>query len=176
MSKKSSIDYVRSMVICAMLTALSVLLTRFVSPQIGDAMRFSFGTIPIMLSGILFGPVYGFVVGVAADLVGFLINPMGSSFIIGLTVCSGLLGVVPAVLYNYVFKIKNTFTLGVSVLTAELVVSAVLKSACLMYAFGGTFLTWFLPKLLTAAVMAVTELIAIGVLLKVLHKAFKKYF
>ena len=108
MSKKSSIDYVRSMVICAMLTALSVLLTRFVSPQIGDAMRFSFGTIPIMLSGILFGPVYGFVVGVAADLVGFLINPMGSSFIIGLTVCSGLLGVVPAVLYNYVFKIKNT--------------------------------------------------------------------
>ena len=53
------------MVICAMLTALSVLLTRFVSPQIGDAMRFSFGTIPIMLSGILFGPVYGFVVGVA---------------------------------------------------------------------------------------------------------------
>lgn len=175
MSKKNSIDYVRSMVICAMLTALSVLLTRFVSPQLSDAVRFSFGTIPIMLSGILCGPLYGFLVGIAADFIGYLINPMGSTFIIGLTFCSGLLGIIPCVLYNYVFKVKNTVTLGASLLVAELIASALLKSVCLMYVFGGTFAVWFIPKLLNALVMAVAEFAVIVVLLRILNKTNKNH-
>lgn len=158
------------MVLCAMLTALSVLLTRFVSPQISEAVRFSFGTIPIMLSGILCGGLYGFLVGVAADLIGSLVNLMGSSFIIGLTVCSGLLGVIPAVLYNRVFKRKSLITLAVSVFAGELIASAVLKSACLMYVFGGTYAVWFIPKLANAVIMAVAEFAIITVLLKVLSK------
>lgn len=171
MSKRIGNEHVRSMVICAMLTALSVLLTRFVSPQIGNSIRFSFGTIPIMIAGIMCGPIYGFIVGVAADLIGCFVNLMGSSIIIGLTICSGLMGVVPAVIYNYVFKKENTLTLGVAVFASEIVVSAVLKSIFLMQLYGGDFITvWFFPKLLNAIVMATLELIVIGVLFKALKK------
>lgn len=157
------------MVICAMLTALSVLFTR-ISPQLGNAFRFSFGTIPIMLSGLLFGGMYGFLVGIAADLIGSLINLMGSTFIIGITICSGLLGVVPTMMYDHILKKKNLTTLAISIFSAELAVSAVLKSLCLMQVYGGAFTVWFFPKLLNAVIMATAEFIIITLLLKVLGK------
>ena len=160
----------RSMVLCAMLLAVSVLLTRFVSPQMGDAVRFSFGTIPIMLAGIVCGPVYGLVVGLTADLLGFFINPMGAAFLPGLTLCSGLLGLVPALLYVKLFKSKNVIWLIVAVTLSELVISGLIKSYFLMGYYGGTYWIWAGPKLINAIVMAVIEIPVLKLLLKILEK------
>jgi len=72
-----------------LLTAISIVLTRvfgFIIPIAGvGALRISFGEIPIMLSGILFGPVAGAVTGVAADLIGYAINSHGGAFFPGFT-------------------------------------------------------------------------------------------
>ena len=163
----------RSMVLCAMLLAVSVLLTRFVSPQMGDAVRFSFGTIPIMLAGIVCGPVYGLVVGLTADLLGFFINPMGAAFLPGLTLCSGLLGLVPALLYVKLFKSKNVIWLIVAVTLSELVISGLIKSYFLMGYYGGTYWVWAGPKLINAIVMAIIEIPVLKLLLKILEKKSK---
>ncbi len=178
MKKRESLDHVRLMVLSAMLTALSVLLTRVVSIQIGEAMRFGFGTIPIILAGIIAGPVYGFAVGVAADIIGSLINLMGQSFIIGVTFCSGLMGAVPALIYRIIFKKKNIYTLSVAIAASELLISGVLKSWFLWIMYGGSFVAvWLGPKLITAAIMAVIEIILTGVLLRVLSRtSFTKSF
>lgn len=167
------------MAVCAMLTALSVILTRFV-PPISDTLRFTLGTIPIMFAGVVFGPVYGLIVGLLADVIGCLVNMMASSggWLPGITICSGLLGGVIGLLYNVAFRKKQNFvTLAVSTAVTELLVSGGLKSLVLWQAYYGdtSFLAVFLPpRLLMSLVMVVVEIIVLKALLKATEKFFKK--
>ncbi len=62
---------------CALLTALSILLARIFSLMPNTYSRFSLESIPIILSGILFGPVCGALVGAASDFIGCLFSPYG---------------------------------------------------------------------------------------------------
>lgn len=82
----------------AMLIALSVVLTRVASIRIPvagvEAIRIGFGALPILMAGVWGGPLFGFVVGAVADLVGYGINPMGA-YVPLITLSSGLLGLVP---------------------------------------------------------------------------------
>ena len=91
----------------AFLTALSIVLTRFLSIILpiagGNTVRVGFGGIPVTISGVLFGPVVGGITGMASDLIGILINPMGS-FHPGFTLSSTLNGVLPGLLSIYYRK------------------------------------------------------------------------
>ena len=48
---------VRSIAICALLTALSVILARLLIPMPNEATRFSIEAVPIFIAGMLFGPL-----------------------------------------------------------------------------------------------------------------------
>lgn len=100
----------KSLVSASLLTAISIILTRALSIIIpiagGQALRIGFGGVPIMIAGILFGPLVGALTGVTADLVGVLINPMGPYFP-GFTLSAGLSGFIPGLFYHYVFKNRN---------------------------------------------------------------------
>ena len=84
------------------LIALSILATRlfsFMIPLGGiGALRLGFGPVPIILSGVLFGPLWGGLAGLAGDLLGFALNPMGSAFLPQVTVVAVLTGVIPGFL------------------------------------------------------------------------------
>ena len=71
------------------LATVSIVLTRFLSIMLLlgglPALRVGFGNIPIIMSGMMFGPVVGGLTGVVADIVGYLINPMGGTFFPGFT-------------------------------------------------------------------------------------------
>ena len=56
--------------VCALLTALSVVLARLLTVIPSEVSRFSLEAVPIILSGLLFGAVPGALVGFAADLIG----------------------------------------------------------------------------------------------------------
>ena len=80
----------------AMLTALSVVLARLAGLMPNEFTRFSIEAVPIILSGLFFGPVAGGCVGFAADFVGCLFSPFGYNPIYCIPpilygVCSGLL-------------------------------------------------------------------------------------
>ncbi len=60
----------RLLVLSALLAAMSIVLSRFCVIWITPSVRISFGNIPIMLAGLLFGPVPGALVGAVADIVG----------------------------------------------------------------------------------------------------------
>ena len=57
---------VRAMVTCALLTAVSVVLARFLIPTPNEVTRFSLEAVPIFLAGTLFGPLPGALTGFAA--------------------------------------------------------------------------------------------------------------
>ena len=83
----------------ALFAAISIIATRFLSFMIPlggfPSLSIGIGGIPIMLSGILFGPVSGAIVGGVSDIIGFLINDRGGIYHVGFTINSILTGLIP---------------------------------------------------------------------------------
>ncbi|MBS4540117.1 folate family ECF transporter S component [Clostridium sp. D2Q-11] len=105
---KTSKINTRHLVAASLLTAISIILTRMFSliiPIAGvQALRIGFGGIPVMISGILFGPIIGALTGTVADLIGFMLNPMGGPYFPGFTLSAALSGFIPGLFYHYIFK------------------------------------------------------------------------
>ena len=67
----------RTLVTCALLAAITVVLARLIIPMPNATTRFSIEAVPVFLAGMLFGPVPGMLVGFAADAVGCLFSGYG---------------------------------------------------------------------------------------------------
>ena len=100
----------RKIALAAMMASIAVVLTRFVSiiiPLGGyPSLSIDLGSVPIMLAGIILGPLYGGIVGLVSDLTGFIINNRGGAFHFGFTLNAILTGVIPGALFNFL-KNKN---------------------------------------------------------------------
>lgn len=101
----------------SLLAGLSIIFTRvfsFMIPLAGlPALRIGFGGLPIMISGMLFGPLVGGTVGVVADLIGFLLNPMGGTYFPGFTISAALTGVIPGLIYKWIPKTKKSLNFNI---------------------------------------------------------------
>ncbi|MDH8677225.1 folate family ECF transporter S component [Fusibacter bizertensis] len=109
MQKKRTIS-TSAIVKAALLATISIVLTRFLSLMLVlgglPALRVGVGSIPLIMSGMMFGPVVGGITGVVADIVGYMINPMGGTYFPGFTVSAALYGVIAGILFK-TFKIQN---------------------------------------------------------------------
>ena len=76
MSKKQK-NVTKQLTICALLTAMSIILARLIIPMPNESTRFSIEAVPIFLAGMLFGPIPGALVGFAEDFIGCLFSPYG---------------------------------------------------------------------------------------------------
>ena len=76
-TKNSRSMTTRTLVTCALLCAISVVLARLLIPMPNATTRFSIEAVPIFLAGMLFGPLPGALVGFAADLIGCLFSGYG---------------------------------------------------------------------------------------------------
>ena len=103
----------RKLVYMAVLAALQVVLARFIVPMPNPTMRFSIEAVPIIIAGLLFGPVPGMLVGFVGDAVGTLFSGYGYNpvfavppILIGLSA-----GVLRPILYKKVsyLRILATF-------------------------------------------------------------------
>ncbi len=83
------------MVLLALLVAMSVVLARLCSIQlfVGPTaiVRISLGFLPLVMAGVLHGPVAAGIACAAADVIGYFINPAGVYFP-GITVTAFLAG------------------------------------------------------------------------------------
>lgn len=146
------------------LTAVSIVLTRFfgvIVPIAGaDALRLSFGEAPIMLAGVLFGPEGGALAGVAADLVGFLINSFGGPYHPGLTLSMGLTGLIPGLLLHSKRNELTVLQVGLIVLLTDLITGVLLNTLWLSQMYGGGFFEFLgmrlVARLLTVPLYTVT--------------------
>jgi len=92
---------VKRIVYIALLTALSIVLTRILSLRIPiggiEGVRIGFGPLPIIIASFLFGPIEGALCGAVSDIVGYIINPMGP-YVPAFTIISAIRGVLPGLL------------------------------------------------------------------------------
>ena len=109
MNKKFTINKLTKI---AILAALSIVLRRFFTITIPVNKKIGIGYMPIILSGIFYGPWFGGLTGALADVVGMLINPDGI-FHPGFTLSAFLMGFGPGLISFYFFNDKkpNSFIL-----------------------------------------------------------------
>ena len=99
---------VKTICYCAVLVALSVIANTFtVYFNFAGSNALSFTYTVCFLAGAFFGPFAGFLVGACGDLIGWLINPAGGAFNPLLTLTSGLLGLIPGIVFMVVKKFSG---------------------------------------------------------------------
>ena len=77
---QNSIFSTRTMVIMAVLTAIQIVLARYLSLQVNETLRISFETIPLALAGMWLGPIGGAVVALVSDILGTIVYGYGMWF------------------------------------------------------------------------------------------------
>ncbi len=83
---------VRQLVLCAMLLAISVVLSRL-SVYVTPSVKVTFDYLPIAMAGMFAGPLAGMLVGALCDYIGWLLFPTGA-FFPGYTLTALLSGLV----------------------------------------------------------------------------------
>ena len=112
---------VRDITVIAMLFALMLASKMLPLPSGFGDLGISFTYLFFAIICMIYGPVYGFVVGVFSDIIGFFMPNGGGIFNLGYTLQAALTGVIYGL---FLFKTKITFT---KVLTARIIVNFIMN-------------------------------------------------
>lgn len=140
-----------SLTVCALLTAMSVVLARVLTLIPAETTRISLEALPIVLAGLLCGPIPGALVGFAADLIGCLFSPFGYNPIFCLPPI--LYGLLAGLVRRYVLE-KNTLPrTALAFFPAALLGSVLWQSMALALVYGGEAKeVFFLAKLVSRGI------------------------
>ena len=151
--KKSLFQNLRCLTTAAMLTAISVVIGIFCKNflNFGNGLfRVTFENLPIILSGLLFGPAVGGCVGMATDIVSYLMSSQAFPLNPLVTLGAGAVGLVSGFVARYIIPKKGTPRIILAALAGHLVGSMILKPIGL-YQFYGLLVLWRIPLYLLIA-------------------------
>ena len=143
---RHGLQNVRTLVSCALLAAVSVVLARFIIPMPNETTRFSLEAVPIFLAGMLFGPLPGALVGFVADFVGCLFSGYGYNPMFCIPPI--LYGLSAGLFRPMLVKKVNIGRIALAFLPAITLGSVLWQSFALAKVYGGdAFEAFFLTKL-----------------------------
>ena len=128
----------RVLVLAALLSALSIILGKYLAINLGETVRLSFENLPVIMAGLFFGPLIGGVVGAVSDLVGcfmvgFSINPI-------ITLGATAIGAISGAIGTYAFRgdagWKGTWRIFIPVMISHAVGSMCIKTIGMMVYYG----------------------------------------
>ena len=165
---------VRNICYIAMLVALNIILTRVFSIRISfegiEGIRIGFGTLPVILAGLLLGGKQGFITGVIGDLIGFQLNPSGF-YLPTFTLVAGMNGVLAPLMIqwfgNGVISLKKlVLVIGVN----NIITSLVLTPLLLQFHFGIPALVTLPARVVAQAVLIPSMAMIVTILIKRLQQ------
>ena len=161
----------KAMTYCALLAALSVVLSRLFGMMPDETSRFSIESVPIFLAGLLFGPIPGALVGFTADFVGCLFGPFGYNPIFCIPPI--LYGLFAGVFQAWLRKGVSIPRLAVSFAFPVVFGSILYQSATLAFVYNskGNFQASFLYFLATRSVQFVVTMILDVIIIYVLFRS-----
>lgn len=170
MSKKRGFT-TKTLVYCAFLTAIGVVLARLMSIVPTEVSRFSIEAVPTVLAGLFFGPIAGALTGFAADFIGCLFSPYGFNPIFSLPPI--LYGLTAGFFRPMVEKKSNFLTLLLTILPAALFGSVLWQSFALAFVYSGreVLLESFLAHLTTRSVQFAVTAVLDAMILSLLFRA-----
>lgn len=130
---------VRGMTVAAMLVALSVLVGIFCKTYLNFGMglfRVTFENLPIIMAGVLYGPIVGGLVGVCSDLVSYLFSNQAYPPNLWVTLGALAVGVVSGIISKIIIKRKCYGQIIISGTAAHVVGSMIIKTIGLYSYYG----------------------------------------
>jgi ECF transporter S component (folate family) len=149
-----------SLTVAAMLVSISVVIGFFCKTYlnfVGGLFRVTFENLPIIMSGVLFGPIVGGFVGAASDLVSYLLSPQTYPPNLVVTFGAAMVGVMSGIMAKYVVKRRGMVQIIISGAAAHIVGSMLIKTIGL-YQFYGILVLWRIPLY---TIIATLEIIVI---------------
>ena len=161
-------SYLKAMILAAFCAALSIVCGKYLAIT-SDVLRFSFENLPVILAGVLLGPLFGAATGTVADLVGcflvgYTVNPLVTLGAAAIGLCSGLC-------FRFL-RLALPWRLALTVATAHLIGSVGIKTAGLAAWYSMPFWQLVLWRLLNYAILGVLEGVILFLLLR--SKAIQK--
>ncbi len=139
LNEKNTLKSTKALALCAMLTAMSVIIgitckTYF---NFGKGLfRITFENLPIIISGLSFGPLVGGLVGLGTDLISYLLSPQVLPPNPVVTLGAILIGVWAGVIGKVTEKRSGKARIIISTLSSHLVGSIIIKSIGLYQFYG----------------------------------------
>ena len=128
---KSSLSGARLLTVTAMLTAISVVIGIFCKTYLnfGDGLfRITFENLPIIMAGILYGPIIGGVVGLSTDLISYMLSTQVYPINLLVTIGATLVGVVAGIVSKYIIKKNGNLQIIVAGALSHVICSMIIKS------------------------------------------------
>jgi len=153
-----------------LLIALSMILTRVASLRIAiggvEGIRIGLGRLPIILGGIMFGPLAGGLIGAFSDLLGYFVNPIGA-YMPHFTLTSALTGIIPVAILILMKKEEpNIFDLGIAITAGQVITSIILIPYFLNILFGIPWKVLMLPRIISEPIHIFIYAYTINIILK----------
>jgi ECF transporter S component (folate family) len=165
MSKRKNIFSTKTIVTLGLLIALSIILTRFLAIMPTPNIRISFGHLPIILAGLLFGPIAGGLAGFAADFIGTtLFSPFPWFAPLALTPI--IMGTVPPLIGMLLKKRTNLPTFIAMILPADILGPILWTTLSLQWLNKVPYLPTLITRLPIAGGIAVVNILMIFLLYK----------
>mgnify|MGYP002513036870 CR=1 FL=1 len=159
--------------LAAMLTAMSVVIGIFCKTFLnfsGGLVRITFENLPIILSGIMFGPLIATVVGVATDLISYLLSPQTYPPNLIVTLGAFTVGLVSGLMARFMIRERGARQIALSAAVAHIIGSMIIKPIGLFQ-----FYQWaVLVRIPLYLVIAPLEILLLCLLWK--QKSFRKLF
>lgn len=137
--KKKATTSIRTLTCSALLAAASIVIGILCKNYLnfGNGLfRITFENFPILLAGILFGPVAGAGVGVAADIISYVLSTQSFAISPLVTLGAAAVGFFAGLVSRFAFKKWGARKLVFSALAGHLVGSILIKTPALFVYYG----------------------------------------
>ena len=154
----------------ALLTAMQIILARYLAIPVTESMRFTTSFIPVVIAARRFGIVGGMAVYGVGDFLGAIIFPAGGAFFPGFTVTA----VVSGLIYGLFLSKKGSIVrIVLSVLTSQIVCTLLMNSYWLSMLYGSEFSAIFVSRIPQALIMSVIQILFMTLFLEKISGAIK---
>ena len=153
-----------------LLVAIEIVLNRFASFNVWN-LKIGLAFVPVMLAGMLMGPVKAGVVGAVSDFLGAIIFPIGAYFP-GFTFGAFLKGVLYGAL---LYKKQSVLNIAITSIIDQLVISLFVTSIWISILYGSPYMGIVYTRLVQVLPLTPVELVIGVVLAKSLVKPLKPY-
>ena len=130
---------IKALTTAAMLTAMSVIIGIICKNFLnfgGGLFRITFENLPIILTGILYGPIVGGAVGAATDLISYLLSAQIYPPNLIVTLGATMVGVVSGLVAKFIVKKQGYAQIIISGAAAHVVGSMIIKPIGLFQFYG----------------------------------------
>ncbi len=168
--KRKSQQQLFTLTCLALLTAMQIILARYLVIPVSESLRFSMSFIPVVIAARRFGIMGAVSVYAIGDFLGAIIFPTGGAYFPGFTVTAAVSGLIYGL---FLSKKGGAVRIVSGVLLSQLVCTLLMNSYWLSTLMGSEFSAIFISRIPQALIMSVLQIVFMVLFLEKISKAIK---